>query len=71
MGKIYENARLTIAASWAADSSEGCFGKYSAAAGPIEVPYYKDGVFSGDSLFLTLKSFEKEDPRYSPLNTRA
>jgi hypothetical protein len=70
MGEIYENARLTIAASWAVDSSEVCFWKYSAAAAPIEIPYYKDSVFSGDFLFLTLESFEKEDPGHSPLNTR-
>jgi hypothetical protein len=52
------------------DSSQGNFHKHLAAATSIEIPYYKNSAFLGDSI-LTLESFERDDPRHSLLNTRA
>ena len=73
MGRIYERARLTIAACYARNSSEGCFSQREALPPAVELSHIdKFGIQRG-SIFTTLLPSEREevDENLNPLDTRA
>lgn len=80
MGLIYENARLTIAASGAGDGTRGCFLGRQAPTECVGLPQF-DEVGDTGSVFLTIRDASKgkdgryldsiENPDLSPLSSRA
>lgn len=70
MGSIYEMARLTIAASHAKDSTEGCFLPRPSLAGPVEL-----SLTTSDPparIYISQKPSEGDYyPDFGPLNQRA
>ena len=69
MGSIYENARLTIAASGATDSSEGCY--YWRPTKQVEIPYYLGGEEEAGSVWISMLPPSHISPEYGPLRQRA
>ncbi|KAF2498568.1 HET-domain-containing protein [Lophium mytilinum] len=70
MGYIYENAILTIAASGAGDSTEGCFLNRDKTSQAMEVPFPTKEDARGGSFFILPKE-TTGGPDSSVLNTRA
>jgi hypothetical protein len=73
MGKIYEQAEVTIAASDAWDSTRGLFLTCSSLPPPLEIPFM-DPISQEQkgSYFISLPpSFGNIDPEKSVLNSRA
>lgn len=73
MGLIYERARLTIAACYARNSSEGCFSQREALSPPVEIPHINASGFRQGSVFLTVLPSDQEEvgENLNPLDTRA
>jgi Heterokaryon incompatibility protein (HET) len=71
MGLVYERARLTIAASHAHNSTEGCFLDRPYPPPPVELEYIRDEKHLG-SMFVQ-KSADRADysPDLGPLSKRA
>lgn len=70
MGAIYENARLTISACAAKDSTEGCFRSIRHSQQTVDVPYYSmidktDGIF-----YIGANMSYDPSPDWSPLRDR-
>lgn len=73
MGAVYENARLTIAASHAPDSSEPCFFTRSPPPHSIELPHVSQTGQHEGSIFASLlpTDYISISPESGPLATRA
>jgi Heterokaryon incompatibility protein (HET) len=70
MGSIYEKARLTIAASAARDSTEGCFRSRRPTQHIVKVPYYFNANTMPSSFYLSVISTESQSPDLGPLSKR-
>lgn len=74
MGSIFENAELTLAASHAKDSSQGCLNERSEGYAPVRLPgFTSDTCGTGISVMATLRNDSVNDtfPEHGVLNTRA
>ncbi|KAF2277823.1 HET-domain-containing protein [Westerdykella ornata] len=73
MGTVYENARLTIAASHAADSSESCFPTRPRNPDAVELPYFTQSGDHAGSMFATWMpaDYASITPDGSVLDSRA
>ncbi|SPO04858.1 uncharacterized protein DNG_07543 [Cephalotrichum gorgonifer] len=73
MGRIYQNAAITIAASWAKDGREGCFQPRSFSSPRVALPYSVDGeAIPGEFMHATLfPDAAVSDLDGSPLGQRA
>lgn len=73
MGLIYESARLTIAASHAADCSQGCFFERPQEQEAIELPHINSRGELAGSIFATVmrNDYTTISPEFGPLATRA
>lgn len=70
MGSIYERALMTIAASGAQDSTEGCFISKSSDLSSVSIPYYSGSkVTSGLGCFYAHQVFDCS-PAWGPLKER-
>ena len=73
MGAVYENARLTIAASHASDSSGPCFFTRSEPPPAVELPHVTRSGQREGSIFATLMptDYRAISPDHGPLASRA
>lgn len=72
MGMIYTYAYLTIAASSAKDSSEGCFFRENAEVPEVQLPYYSEEEVIGRFFISPHKNYNyMSNPYYGPLRKRA
>lgn len=75
MGALYERARVTIAASGAKDSSEGCFLPLPAPECTVELPYFNSHGLEAGSIFVAKRpnrdAISYWGPLSSPLRKRA
>lgn len=73
MGAVYENARLTIAASHASDSSQPCFFNRPQMPASVEIPYISSTGERGASIFAAPMPIDYVpiSPEDGPLASRA
>ncbi|ORY16648.1 heterokaryon incompatibility protein-domain-containing protein, partial [Clohesyomyces aquaticus] len=73
MGTVYENARLTLAASHASDSSQGCFFTRSQPANSVKLPYVSQTGEVRGSMHATSmpRDYGPITPELGPLAQRA
>ncbi|KAI9869733.1 MAG: hypothetical protein M1830_005147 [Pleopsidium flavum] len=72
MGAYYENAQITIAATGASNSNEGCFLPRPAISDPVKLPYSTEsGEYAGEMCIQPLGQFVDTDPTLGPLSSRA
>ena len=71
MGSIYEKGWLTIAASAARNSTEGCFRSKRPEQCFVEVPYHSTADETSGSFFIATSSSYESSPAWGPLRKRA
>jgi len=67
IGSIYERAHLTIAASDAIDSTEGCFISRRPDLSTAEIPYYSDVEDTEGSIYISALPPHEPNPAWGPL----